>query len=62
MAKTNEELIQELAGEVKNYNTALKEAQDLIKAKADQSKIDELFKVDADLAKTGPLDKMSKLS
>lgn len=58
--KTSAELIQELATEVKNYNTELKSAQDLIKNKADQSKLDELLRVDADLTKTGTLDKMSK--
>jgi HK97 family phage major capsid protein len=58
--KTQAELIQEIADQVKSYNTELKAAQDLIKAKADQTKLDELFKVDADLTKTGILDKMSK--
>lgn len=60
LEKTHAELIQEVTDMVKTYNTELKVAQDLIKAKVDQSQIDELFKVDADITKTGPLDKMSK--
>lgn len=58
--KTQAELIQDIAKEVEQYNTDLKAVQDLIKTKGDQSKIDALLLVDADITKTGPLDKMSK--
>ena len=52
--KTSAELIQDIKAEVLKFNSDLKAANDLVKTKADQSK------VDADLTKTGTLDKMSK--
>lgn len=60
MDEETKKLLGEMTESVKTYNKGLKEVQDLIKAKADQSKIDALLLIDADITKTGPLDKMSK--